>query len=125
MSLSAQATRLYEKGDVYKHIDRLGSKLKGLQDAVQDTRANAYVTGYGAIAKVHLLKNMIPKKDLKSLITNADQRAEKNYFRYLIARGVLAMTPTEVHSYVSLPHTEEGIEKTLTATEDFLRSTKK
>ena len=126
MRAGYEATKLYEKGDVYRHINRLGSKLiKGLQDAVQDTQANAHVTGYGSIAKVHLLKNKIQKKDLKSLITNADQQAEKNYFRHLLTRGILAMTPSEVHFYVSLPHTEEEIEKTLTATEDYLRSAKK
>jgi len=126
MRAGYEATKLYEKGDVYRHINRLGSKLiKGLQDAVQDTRANAHVTGYGSIAKVHLLKHKIQKKDLKSLITNADQQAEKNYFRQLLTRGILAMTPSEVHFYVSLPHTEEEIEKTLTATEDFLRSDRK
>jgi glutamate-1-semialdehyde aminotransferase len=56
---------------------------------------------------------------------NADQQAEKNYFRHLLTKGILAMTPSEVHFYVSLPHTEEEIEKTLTATEDFLRSDRK
>ena len=39
---------------------------------------------------------------MKSLITNADQQAEKNYFRQLLTRGILAMIPSEVHFYVSL-----------------------
>jgi glutamate-1-semialdehyde aminotransferase len=55
-------------------------------------------------------------------MTNADIQCEKSYFRHLISNGILAMTPSEVHFYISLPHREEEIDKTVEATEEFLKS---
>jgi len=125
MRAGYEATKVYEKGDFYAQIDRLGRKLrKGLQDAAEDTRTNCHVTGYGSLAKLHLLKRQIQRKDLKTLITNADAQAERKYFGHLLSKGILAMVPTEVHFYVSLPHSEEEIDKTIAATEEFLRSLK-
>jgi glutamate-1-semialdehyde 2,1-aminomutase len=123
MRAGYEATKIYEKRDIYRHIDRLGGKLmKGLEDAVQDTRANAHVTGYGSIVKLHFLKGTIQTKDLKSLITNADIQAEKKYFHHLVSNGILAMIPSRVHFFVSLPHKEEEVERTIAASEHFLRS---
>lgn len=123
MRAGYEATKVYEGGAFYAHIDRLGRRLmKGLQDAVEDARANCHVVGYGSIAKLHFLKNRIQRKDLKSLITNADAQAERRYFSHLISKGILAMVPGEVHFFVSLPHSEEEIDNTIAATEEFLRS---
>lgn len=125
MRAGYEATRVYEKGDFYKHINELGDRLrKGLQDVVEDSRANAHVTGYGSMAKLHLLKEPVKKTDLKSLVTDSYSQQEQSYFGHLTSKGILAMTPDQVHFYVSLPHSEEEIDMTITATEEFLRSPK-
>jgi len=125
MRAGYEATKVYEKREFYPHIDKLGHRLmKGLQEAVEDTRTNGHITGYGSIAKLHLLKNQVQSKDLESLMRNADIQAEKRYFGHLVSNGILAMIPSEVHFYISLPHKEEEIDKTIAATEDFLRSVK-
>jgi len=114
---------VYERADSYTHIDRLGRKLmKALQDAIEDARAKAHVTGCNSMAKLHLLKHEIETKDLKSLVTNADRQAEREYFRHLISKGILAMMPSEVHFYVSLTHKEEESQSTVAATQEFLKS---
>jgi len=125
MHAGYEAARVYEEGSLYDHIDRLGDRLiKGFQEAVDDTHANAHVTGYHSIAKVHFLKRKVKATHLRSLITNVDPQAEKNYFHHLISNGILAMIPSEVHFYVSLPHTEQEIEQTIAATRDFLKALK-
>lgn len=125
MRAGYEATKVYEEGSLHTHINNLGEKLmKGLRDAVQDTRANAYVTGLGSMAKVHFLKPGTVGRDLRSLVTNADLEAENRYFHHLIYNGMFAMTASEVHLYISLPHTEEEIEKLITTTEDFLKSSR-
>jgi len=123
MHAGYEATKVYEEGSLYGHINKLGQKLiKGLVDAVEDTRASAHVTGLGSLAKVHFLKRGTSGTDLRSLMINTDPQAEKRYFHHLISNGMFAMTAGEVHLYVSLPHTEEEIEKLLATTEDFLKS---
>ena len=118
-----EATLLYEKGEFYTHINELGAKLrKGLQGAVDSTKTAAQVTGYGSMSKLHLLKKPVRKPSLKSLVTNSDHTMENKYFRYLLSKGLLAMTADQVHSYISVPHNEDEINRLITATEEFLKS---
>ena len=125
MRAGYEATRLYERGDLYPHIDGLGERLrKGLRRAVENARTEACVTGFGSMTKLHFLRKRIKKTDLKSLVTNTNHQAERNYFRYLTSNGMLAMIPGKVHFYISLPHNEEEIDRLITATEEFLGSMK-
>ena len=122
MRAGYEACKVYAQGDIYSHINGLGNRLrKGLRDIVEDSRACAYVTGMGSMAKLHLLKHRVQKTDLKSLVTNADKQADLRYFRHLSSRGILAMTPSQVHFYISLPHTKDEIDRTINATDEFLK----
>ena len=121
MRAGYEATRVYERGDFYPHINALGDRLrKGLQRAIEDAKADAYVTGYGSMTKLHLLRKRVKKTDLKSLVTSTDHQAELSYFHHLTSHGILAMTAGQVHFYISLPHEEEEIDRLITTTEEFL-----
>jgi glutamate-1-semialdehyde 2,1-aminomutase len=123
MRAGYEATKEYEKGEFYSHIDALGQQLrKGLQDAIEDTGVNAYVTGCGSMSRLYLLKNQIQTKDLRSLVTNTDTQADRRYFQHLVSNGILAMIPGHVHFYISLPHKEEEIESAVATTREFLKS---
>ena len=123
MRAGYEATLLYRNGEFYPQINELGQRLRdGLQHAVDSSKANAYVTGYGSMSKLHLLKRKVRRPNLKSLVTNSDHEMERKYFRYLLSKGILAMTAEQVHSYVSLPHSEEEIDRLIIATGEFLRS---
>ena len=74
------------------------------------------------MSKLHLLKKPVRKPSLKSLVTNSDHTMENKYFRYLLSKGLLAMTADQVHSYISLPHSEDEINNLISATEEFLKS---
>jgi len=118
-----EATRVYEKGEVYTHIDRLGQKLiNGLEGAVENSHANARVTGYGSMSKLHFLKGKVKTFGLKSLRTHADKETEKKYFHHLLSNGVFALTDGQVHFYISMAHSEDEIDKMIRTTEDFLKS---
>jgi glutamate-1-semialdehyde 2,1-aminomutase len=118
-----EATRVYEKGQVYTYMDGLGQKLiEGLKGAVENARANAHVTGYGSMSKLHFLRGKVKSFDLNSLKSHADRETEKKYFHCLISNGIFAMTESQVHFYISMPHSEEEIEKIVRITEGFLKS---
>lgn len=123
MRAGYEATKVYEEGSLYTHIDKLGQRLiKGLQDAVEDTKASAYVTGLGSLVKLHFLKPGTAGRDLRSLKMNADVQTDNKYFHHLISNGIFAMIPNEVHFYICLPHTEQEIDKVVSASRNFLRS---
>jgi glutamate-1-semialdehyde 2,1-aminomutase len=123
MRAGYETTKIYEEGKLYAHIDGLGTKLmKGLESAINDAGANARVTGYSSEAKVHFPKRGAKVKDLRSLLMNADSGTEKRFFRHLISNGIFALTQGQVHFYISLPHTEQEIDKLISTTSNFLRS---
>ena len=123
MRAGYEATKVYQEGSMYTHMNRLGQKLmKGMQDAVEDTQASAYVTGIGSVVKLHFLKPGTVGRDLRSLKMGADLQAENKYFKHLLSKGILAMIPNEVHYYVCLPHTEQEIDELISASRSFLES---
>jgi len=123
MRAGYEATKEYEKKGLYTHINALGENLRtGLREVVEDLRINAHITGCGSMTKLHLLTDRIDQSNLGSLRIHADGNAEKKYFHHLISRGIFAMAPTQVHFYVSLPHLDRQVERTVSVTEDFLKS---
>ncbi len=123
MRAGFEATLLYQKAEFYPHINDLGNRLgTELERVVEASNANAKVTGYGSMYKLHLLRKPVKKPSLKSLVTNSDHQAELNYFKHLASKGILAMIPSQVHFYISLPHNQNEIDRVITATEEFLKS---
>ena len=120
-----EATKVYEKGEIYPQINKLGQRLmEGLEEAVKEARASAHVTGYGSMSKLHFLKGKLKNFDLKSLRTHADHEIEKKYFHHLLSNGIFALTDSMVHFYVSPAHSEEEVEKLILTTRGFLESLK-
>ena len=61
MRAGYEATKIYEERKLYTHIDGLGAKLmKGLEEVVKDTGANARVTGYGSKSR-SIFQSMGPR----------------------------------------------------------------
>jgi glutamate-1-semialdehyde 2,1-aminomutase len=126
MRAGYEATKIYEERKLYAHIDRLGAKLmRGLEEAVEDTGANARVTGYGSKVKIHFPKRGSKVHDMKSLVINRDTETEKRYFGHLISNRIFALTQGMVHFYISQPHTEQEIDTLISATCSFLKSVPK
>jgi glutamate-1-semialdehyde aminotransferase len=70
--------------------------------------------------KLHFTKGKI--KNIRTMNKEKNKEIEKKYFHHLISKGMIAMTPSEVHFYVSLPHSEDDIRRLIEITEDFLKS---
>jgi glutamate-1-semialdehyde 2,1-aminomutase len=122
MHAGYNATKEYEKRSMYEYINNLGNKLKkGLEEVVEKI-GKGYVSGFGSMIKLHFTKGKV--KDIRNMNKEKNKEIEKKYFHYLISKGIIAMTPSEVHFYVSLPHREDDIRRLIEVTEDFLRSNK-
>lgn len=125
MRAGYEATKEYEKNEIYSHMNKLGEKLKkSLEEIVERNNAKAYVSGLGSMVKIHFLKENIKKYDLRTLVANADKEIEKKYFQYLLSNNIIAMTPGKIHFFISLPHKEGDIEKLINITEAFIKSIK-
>lgn len=123
MHAGYEATKVYEEGSMYPRMNGLGERLlKGLEGAIEETHANARVTGYKSTATIHFLRAGAKVTDARSLLLSVDKEMEKKYFKYLLSKGILAMTPSLPHFYVTFPHTNQEIDSVILATREFLKS---
>jgi len=126
MHAGCEAMKVYEEGSMYPRMNRLGEKLmKGLEEAIEETRANARVTGYKSTVKIHFPRAGAKVTDDRSLLLSGDKEIEKKYFKFMLSKGILAMIPAIPHFYVTFPHTDQEIDSAISATRDFLKSMSK
>ena len=122
MRAGCAALKEYERGHVYRHIDELGERARrALEDIIEDTGADAHVTGVGSMLAIHFTKEK--PKDVRSANKPKDVEATRRYRDYLVANGIAVMSYAFPHFFISLPHSGEDIDKLLSVTERFLRAT--
>lgn len=123
MHAGCEAMKVYEEGSMYPRMNGLGEKLmKGLEEVVEETHANARITGYKSTAKIHFPRAGTKITDARSLLLSGDKQMEKKYFKYMLSKGILVMIPAIPHFYITFPHTEQEIDSAISATRDFLKS---
>ena len=96
--------------------------IKGLEEAVEETHANACVTGLHSVVKLHFPKPGTNINNARELLTNADYKVEEKFFKYLLSKGIFAFMPSVVHFYITYPHTEQEVDTLITTSRDFLKS---
>ena len=118
--------KVYKEGSMYPRMNRLGDKLiKGLEDAVEEIHANACVTGFHSVVKLHFPKPGTNIHNARELLTNADYKTEIRFFNYLLSKGIFAFMPSVVHFYVTYPHTEHEIDTLISTCREFLKTVPK
>ncbi len=109
-------------GVVHKHIDGLGDKMRGgLQEIFTESKYPVSVTGVGSTFGIHFQKDK-PKNAGDTAKNNL--KMTKAYFTYMLEHGIIYLSPTMSHSWISSPHTKEDVEAYLLATEAFMKSYK-
>ena len=109
-------------GAVHKHIDRLGEKMRsGLVDIMERNKVPISITGVGSTFGMHFQQD-VPSNAGETSKNNIP--ATKAYFQHMLESGIIYLSPTVSHSWISSPHTNEDIEKYLAATEDYIKSYK-
>jgi len=126
MHTGVEAMKVYEEGSMYPRMNRLGDKLiAGLEDAIDETHANACVTGLHSVVKLHFPKPGTKMSNVREVLTNADIPTENRYFKYLLSKGIVAFMPSQVHFYVTYPHNEREIETLISESREFLKTVPK
>ena len=126
MHAGVEAMKVYKEGSMFPRMNRLGDKLiAGLEDAVEETHANACVTGYHSVVKLHFPKPGTDINNVRELLTNVDYKTENRFFNYLLSKGICAFIPNVVHFYITYPHTEHEVDTLITECRDFLKTVPK
>jgi glutamate-1-semialdehyde 2,1-aminomutase len=109
---------ILERPESYASLFRLGERLRaGLRSIVQNCGIQATVTGFGSVFVLYFLEP--PLRSYDDLLRNNTARF-LTYRRQLIARGVYELPVNLKRSYISLAHSEQDIDDTLTHAERIL-----
>ncbi len=114
---------LDENPGIYQKINSLGEKaMKEIEDLFQRYDFKAHVTGIGSMFGIHFTPEK--PKDARAAQTLKDQKLAESFFKHMLDNGVLYMTQSMPHLYVSAAHTSEDIDNLVSFVEDFIRKTR-
>jgi glutamate-1-semialdehyde 2,1-aminomutase len=117
-SVSATMDVLAEPG-LYERQRALGDRLAtGLRTIAEDRGIEAYVEGLGTVFQLWFASG--PIKNWRDAERLADEAMFTRWYEQMILRGVLFHPLQFENLFVSLVHTDEDIDQTLTAAEDAL-----
>ena len=110
---------LLKDGKVHIHIDKLGSKMRrGLEDVFERSSQPAVVTGVGSTFAIHF-QNKVPRNVADT--ARNDLAKTRAFFSYMLNKGIIYLSPTVCHCWLSSPHTDEDIGSFIRATEEFFK----
>jgi glutamate-1-semialdehyde 2,1-aminomutase len=113
--------KILEDGRLISKLNRLGDKLrKKTKEIFEENRMTVQAVGTGSLFNVHFTKD-----DVKDAIGafKADMKKQIDYNLSLIGRGIFVL-PTHIAA-LSTTHSENDVEKFLSATEEYARSSQK
>ena len=113
---------ILKSGEIHKHINRLGLKMReGLQEIFNNSELPATVTGVGSTFGIHFQKKK-PKSAGDTARNNL--KVTQEYFKHMMEKNIVYLSPTVSHSWISSPHTDKDVEAYLIATEEFMKKYK-
>jgi glutamate-1-semialdehyde 2,1-aminomutase len=118
---AAQATiAQLEDGSLHRHVFRLGERMRdGLHEITARAGIPAVVTGYGSLYALLFMEGPVDSYD--DVVRN-DKDLVLRYRTELIARGVFEMPESYGRNHISASHTDEDIDRSLSAAEEALRA---
>ena len=110
---------ILKEGKVYKHIDRLGEKVRGgLLDIIGRSKTEAAVTGICSTFGIHFQKEV--PRNVRDVTKNKLEVA-KAYYTHMLSRDIVYVSATLPHCFIGEPHTDDDVENFLATTEEFFR----
>jgi len=107
--------------DTYNRLDQLGARLQAGQEALfQRFGIPAVVSRHGSASCVYFAEKA--PRNWWEIATTHDARLDAAYRKALIARGIYHFPVPGKQGSLCLAHSEEDIDRTLSATEEVLRT---
>ncbi|MFB3854155.1 MAG: aspartate aminotransferase family protein [Vicinamibacterales bacterium] len=122
MTMTAGIATLEQLGSrtPYDYLAALGEEARSSLEAIFDRfGVDAAVTGLESTFCLHFRKGK-PKNAREA--ADSDKAMARGYFEFMLANGVVFLSPPLPHMFLSTAHTREDIARLLQLTEDFLRA---
>ena len=111
---------ILKKGAVYKHIDRLGDRMRsGLDELANRYGIKASTAGIGSCFALHFMEK--PPRNARD-VTKGDLELSTAYFSHMLENNIAYMSPAVCHAFMCEPHTDKDLEEFLRASEEFFKA---
>jgi glutamate-1-semialdehyde 2,1-aminomutase len=109
-----------DDGAVFRHTWKIGEKLRdGLSEIFADTGTSAIVQGVGPMFQIFFTEQQAIA-DYRDFCAHVDRDRYRRFALALFERGVYMSPSAALHSVVSAAHTDEEVEKTVSAVREVL-----
>ncbi|MSQ22892.1 MAG: glutamate-1-semialdehyde-2,1-aminomutase [Dehalococcoidia bacterium] len=113
------ALKALQQPDTYKRLERIGALLaNGLTEAAHEAKVPATVNRVGSMLTAFFCAGPIASY---ADVQRADTKAYGRFFHSMLERGIYLAPSQFEAAFVSLAHTEEDIQQTLTAAKEALK----
>ncbi|RLI44367.1 aspartate aminotransferase family protein [Candidatus Bathyarchaeota archaeon] len=122
---SALATLNYltaDGGAAYKHLNKIANMLKeGLEEAIEKTKSKAIYQSFGAAGGQVYFTELKKIRNFREA-QRVNIAKYKEYHLELFKRGILVHPSQHEHIFISTAHTEEDVEKAISAATEAMRN---
>jgi glutamate-1-semialdehyde 2,1-aminomutase len=109
-----------DDGAVFRHTWKIGEKLRdGLSEIFADTGTSAIVQSVGPMFQIFFTEQQAIA-DYRDFCAHVDRDRYRRFALALFERGVYMSPSAALHSVVSAAHTDEEVEKTVSAVREVL-----
>ena len=109
-----------DDGAVFRHTWKIGEKLRdGLSEIFADTGTSAIVQGVGPMFQIFFTEQQAIA-DYRDFCAHVDRDRYRRFTLALFERGVYMSPSAALHSVVSAAHTDEEVDKTVSAVREVL-----
>ncbi len=115
--------RVLEDGSVQKRLNSLGDTMRRmLQEVFESSGVDAHATGISSMTGIHFMSRT--PSSARDSFEMSDRRLTEALFYYMLANGIIYMSPGKATVGLSASHRVTHVERFVRLTEKFVRATK-
>lgn len=122
VSAALACTEILRTQPIHGQLERLGRRLReGIQDAIDETGAKAQIRQLGSVWCLYFTDGPLRSfRDVSRFAKDKEDHLQRRYQRWLLGRGIYMHPMYVLRGYLTAAHTEEDVDRTVTATAGFL-----
>jgi glutamate-1-semialdehyde 2,1-aminomutase len=109
---------------VLDELERLGQRLEeGIREAIADTGVDAQIKRAASVWALYFTSSPVRRyRDLAEFVATKENELHDSYRRWMLERGIYIHPHYMLRGYLTASHSEEDVDRTVTATYDFLKA---
>jgi glutamate-1-semialdehyde 2,1-aminomutase len=124
VAAALRCTEILRSEPVHERLDALGKRLRdGIQEHIDLLKVKVQIRQRGSVWALYFTDKQIHNfRDIGQFAKDKKHPLQRAYQHWMLSRGIYVHPYFVVRAYISAAHTEDDVDKTVTATGEFLRA---